>query len=147
MCGFMWEGGRFKCLFPDFVMSASVRCICWVFGCWDTGPVCLILLQGPGAACWHCQLVARLSGVGCPLQFGKKSPAPRIVFPKVFTKMICLCLSTTGQRRTNSTTMTMLGHSNKYVANEIGEHRTMWIQTNMWRCSFQLSVYWQQVKG
>lgn len=102
-----------------------------------------VLGQPAGTASWW------LAWVGWVAHYSseKKSPAPRIVFPKVFTKMICLCLSTTGQRRTNSTTMTMLGHSNKYVANEIGEHRTIWIQTNMWRCSFQLSVYWQQVKG
>lgn len=72
---FRWEyvcvyvsGRTFQMLVPDIVTPG------WVCGAsvgfWlptDTGPVCLIRLQGLGAARWLCQLVASPSRVGCPL--------------------------------------------------------------------------------
>lgn len=78
----------------------------WLLGCW---PVLLDTVPRSGSSLPALPVGGQPEQGGLPIIVGEKkrlTPAPRIMVPKVFTKLICLCLSTTGQRHRNSLTWT-----------------------------------------
>ena len=97
-------GEHFKCKSPDFVMLSSMLCICWVLAArildqpaWSVSKV---RGQPAGAASWW---QARAGWIAHYSWKKEGIPAPRIIVPKVFTKLICLekhCLR--GHRRVNA---------------------------------------------